>query len=207
MSAPNAKLIHEVNNPGQNLGTRRDNTMAGIFWQSRVRWNFSGENSVRKYQEITDAGSGTDQAPADRVPDKPGGLMEIELFHDAGCVGFSCFRADVQKTRALLGRLAFGSQLKNLALSWSERIVYDIVFRLNGLEHGLRQLRTDIRQSLQRLTDRLHQVFCRVRLGHKPFHTKPKALKNILAFVMHAKKDGLCCRSILKNLSCSLQSV
>src|SRR5260370_38827171 len=118
MSTPNAKLIHEVNNPGQNLGTRRDNTMAGIFWQSRVHWNLSGLNSVRKYQETTDAGSGTDQAPADRVPDQHGGFMDIELFHDAGSVGFRRFRDDVQKTRALLGRLAFGNQLKNLALSW-----------------------------------------------------------------------------------------
>jgi len=64
--------------------------------------------------------------------------MDIELFHDPRPVGFSGFRADVQKISGLLARLTFGNKLKDLALSRSEGILHDITFRLDGLEHSLR---------------------------------------------------------------------
>jgi hypothetical protein len=64
--------------------------------------------------------------------------MDIEFFHDSRPVGFSGFRADVQKIRGLLARLTFGHKLKDLPLSGSEGILHDITLRLDGLEHSLR---------------------------------------------------------------------
>src|SRR6266700_5211688 len=98
----------------------------GSFQQSRLGCNFIGGDSVRKYRELRTARSGTNQTPADCIPDEAGGLMDIQLFHNAGPVGFGCLWADVQKLRALFGRLAFGDQLKDLSLPGREWILHNI---------------------------------------------------------------------------------
>src|SRR5215813_2719962 len=109
----------------------------------------SGGDRVGRYREVrmdtygtcgisASRPSGPYQAPANGVPDKPCGLMDIEFLHDARPVGLRSFRTDVQKTRAFFRRLAFGHELKNLPLPRSKRVLPDIGFRLNRLEHSLR---------------------------------------------------------------------
>ncbi len=61
-------------------------------------------------------------SPADRVPDQPGGFVNVQFLHDPGPVGFRGLGADVQQSGRYLRRLAFCNQLQDLPLPGAERV-------------------------------------------------------------------------------------
>src|SRR5215510_15656407 len=75
----------------------------------------NGEAGVREKLSL-------DDAPADRVADEAGGVVDLELGHDPRAVGFGGLGADAEELGDLLGRLAFGDELKHLALAVGQGI-------------------------------------------------------------------------------------
>ena len=57
------------------------------------------------------------QPPADGVADEGGRLTDVQLAHELDPVGFDGFDAQAQAPGDLLGRLALGDELQDLALS------------------------------------------------------------------------------------------
>src|SRR5207247_2128874 len=62
-------------------------------------------------------GSGSDQAFPDGVADQTGDVVDVQLLHDARAVKLGGFGGDREQRGDLLGRLAFGHELRDLALT------------------------------------------------------------------------------------------
>jgi len=63
-----------------------------------------------------------DEAETDGIADETGRLMDVELLDDVTAVGFSSLCADAQVNRHLLRGFAFGNQLQNLSLAWTQNL-------------------------------------------------------------------------------------
>src|SRR6266576_6171965 len=61
-------------------------------------------------------GSGSDQAFPDGVADQTGDVVDVQLLHEARAVKLGGFGGDREQRGDLLGRLAFGHELRDLAL-------------------------------------------------------------------------------------------
>src|SRR2546429_9778663 len=62
-------------------------------------------------------GSGRDQAFPDGVADQTGDVVDVQLLHEARAVKLGGFGGDREQRSDLLGRLAFGPELRDLALT------------------------------------------------------------------------------------------
>src|SRR2546429_4011894 len=62
-------------------------------------------------------GSGSDQAFPDGVADQTGDVVDVQLLHDTCAVKLGGFGGDREQRGDLLGRLAFGHELRDLALA------------------------------------------------------------------------------------------
>lgn len=61
-----------------------------------------------------------DKPPADSVPDKASGFMDVEFFHDPRPVRFRGFNAYIQQGGDLFGGFAFSHKLKNLQFTGAQ---------------------------------------------------------------------------------------
>src|SRR3989440_12923780 len=62
-------------------------------------------------------GSGSDQAFPDGVADQTGDVVDVQLLHDARAVKLGGFGGYREQRGDLLGRFAFGHELRDLALT------------------------------------------------------------------------------------------
>src|SRR2546430_8562340 len=62
-------------------------------------------------------GSGRDQALPDRIADQTGDVVDVQLLHDTRAVKLGGFGSDPEQRGDLFGRLAFGHELHDLALT------------------------------------------------------------------------------------------
>src|SRR2546422_848854 len=62
-------------------------------------------------------GSGSNQAFPDGVADETGDVVDVQLLHDTRAVKLGGFGGDREQRGDLLGRFAFGHELRDLALT------------------------------------------------------------------------------------------
>src|SRR3989442_2986970 len=103
-------------------------------------------------------GSGSDQAFPDGVADQTGDVVDVQLLHDARAVKLSGFGGDREQRGDLLGRFAFGHELRDLALTRGQPAP---VLRRGGpagIHHGLRDARPHVETAARHLLDGLGEV-------------------------------------------------
>src|SRR5215208_2522568 len=74
-----------------------------------------------------------DQAALERVADKVGAVLSVQLAHDVRLVRLDSLDADHQLVRDALVRAPLGDELEHLALTTGEQVVATARLRLLGL--------------------------------------------------------------------------
>src|SRR5438876_1505733 len=69
---------------------------------------------------------GLDQPAADGIPDQAGGLVDVELFHNAGALRFRGLYPDAQPPRDLLGGPPLCDKLQNLPFPRLDRLRHHV---------------------------------------------------------------------------------
>src|SRR5688572_20765982 len=118
-----------------------------------VRWQSHLDNQVntptpRRTNTYVPAGfrltappqlpSGMDDPPPYCVADESGRIVNVELLHQMGSMGFGGLQADPQAGGHLLGPLALGNQLQDFTLPGRQRIDFQRIAVAVGIDDDLR---------------------------------------------------------------------
>src|SRR5262249_4793927 len=100
-----------------------------------------------------------DDASPDRVAHEPGRVVDLELGHDPRPVGLRGPGADAQELGDLLGGLAFGHELQDLALAVGQVIARERRLAERRLDDDPRDSGAEIDRAPVHLLDRANQLF------------------------------------------------
>src|SRR5437899_509258 len=99
--------------------------------------------------------SGLDESAPDRVADKTGDLVDAELDHEVTAMGLGGLLGDPEDFSDFLGRIAFGHELQDFALSRGEKVGGEPALTAVGRHHHLRYRRADVELAAGDVPDRL----------------------------------------------------
>src|SRR5262245_19233980 len=135
-----------------------------------------------------------DDVVADRVLDQLGGSLDPECLQDAGPVEFRGTRGDLQDRRNLLGRVALGQELQDLALApgQSGKLVLLAGILAVRLEQFSRDHRRHVRLPSQGLPHRGDQLGVRRMLRNEAGGPGLHGAPCVSHLPVHGQEDHLC---------------
>jgi len=133
--------------------------------------------------------------------------MYVQLIHDPRPMRLRGSDADVEKARNIFRSLAFGDQLKDLALARGQLTVARDGFVQIGFDDRAGNRRTQIDSAVEDITDSLHQVRRSLSLDNIAVNSRSKSLEDVRVLPVHRQKQRAGPRRLPLDFSSGIQTV